>query len=129
VILVGYYHHAEIVVTCPGEDIQQIMQFVFYSNYYSVCWQSPVEGFAQQLSGTGKYPLGPKVQWYEFVIQIFPMPDRKYTIRLIKSFRGITSNAVGWWDQNLIEKKFIEIVDKMSSYFHSIGRHENTLFF
>lgn len=125
----GHYHHAEIIVTCPPEEIQQIMQHVFYYNYYSVYWQSPVEGFAQQLSGTGKNPLGPKVQYYEFVIQIFTMPDRKSVIRLIKSSRGIPGNVAGWWDQGLIEKKFIEIVDKMSFYFQSIGRHENTVFF
>jgi hypothetical protein len=125
----AYTHHADIIVSCPQEEIQNIIQQVFYYNGFTLEWHSPVEGMAHHGSRTGNFLLYPYVQYYEIVFQIFPMANKSSVIRLIKSFRGSHWGKGRWLDYTLIEKKFMEIVNIMSSHFYSMGWLENTMFF
>jgi hypothetical protein len=124
-----YTNCADIIVLCPEKEIQQTIQQVLYQNGFEVQWSSPVQGMAHQGTRASNFVFGPLLQYYEIVFQIYPMPDKSSVIRLIKSFRGYHLGHGRWLDFTLVEKKFIELVNMVSSYFYSMGWHQSTTFY
>jgi hypothetical protein len=121
-------NYADIVVTCQLQDIQSIVHQILTYNGLTVLWHSPVEGRAVKGSKTGNMLFGQIFDYHELVIQIFPQQDDVSVIRIIKKFKGYHIGR-RWIEHNWIDAKFIDSVNKVSSYFYQLGLLQNTLWF
>jgi len=115
----------DLHVACPQQEIQPMLGFVFYQHGLQVQWHSPVEGIAYQGTRGKCFIFGSIAQYHEIFFQLFPMPDKSYIVRLIKSFRGYHRHM----EHIFIEKKFVEVVNMLSYYFTSMGWFQNIVYY
>lgn len=119
--MIQYTDCVDIFVMCPHHEVQRMLDFVLPYNGFQVQWYSQLLGMAHQGNKEMNFILGPWSLYHEILFQLFPMPDKTFVIRLIKSFRGYHLGRGRWLDFTLIERKFIETVNLLTYYFHSLG--------
>jgi hypothetical protein len=119
---------ADIIVSCPQEEIRKILQYELFYSAFKITWFSSAGGIAYQGSRGANLLIGSIVQYYEIAFQIQPLPDKTNILRLIKSFKGSRMGSGRWLDYSLIEKKFLDIANKLSANFYYKGWLVNTIF-
>ena len=123
-----YTNFADIIVSCPQEELREIIKHEFHYSAYKITWFSPVGGFAYQGSRSANLLSG-LLPYYEISFQIHPSPDKTYVIRLIKSFKGIQWRGRRYLEYLRIDQKFIDMANRLSAHFYYKGWLERTMFF
>jgi hypothetical protein len=110
--------YTDIFVACPPENIQYMLQQVFYANQFNVLWYSPDSGRAHRGSRDKYVFWGALSQYYEIDFRILTLPDKSYAIRLIRSNTGLWGGVIGVMNVN---KQFEDVAYMLSNYFNSYG--------
>ena len=125
-----FYRYAEIIVTCPQVEIRDyVHRLLTRKNKFIVKWNSMMDGLVRENPEYKRSLLKHRIKFYEFVVLIFTLQDGKSVIRLVKPITRPPAGILGWLENKNLEHSFIELVDHLTSYFFTLGYHENTLFF
>jgi hypothetical protein len=110
--------YTDIFVASPPQNIQNMLQYVFYQNKFNVQWHSHSAGKAQRGSKGANIALGALSQYYEIDFEILVMPDQSFAVRLFKSNSGWWGGAIGAMK---VSKQYDTVVDLLSNYFMTQG--------
>jgi hypothetical protein len=110
--------YTDIFVASPPENIQNMLQHVFYQNQFTIQWQSHAVGKAQRGSKGANIALGALSQYYEIDFQIMSLPDKSFAVRLFKSNTGLWG---GLWGAMKVSKQYDEVVNMLTHYFSAQG--------
>ena len=110
--------YTDIFVASPPQNIQNMLQHVFYQNKFTVQWQSHAKGKASRGSKGANIALGALSQYYKIDFEILTMPDQSFVVRLLKSNSGWWGGAIGAMRVN---KQYEEVVNMLCHYFSSQG--------
>jgi hypothetical protein len=110
--------YTDIFVASPPDNIQNMLQHVFYMNKFTVQWQSHAIGKAQKGSKGANIALGALSQYYEIDFQILSLPDQSFAIRLIKANSGWWGGAIG---AARVSSQYDGVVNMLANYFNAQG--------
>lgn len=110
--------YTDIFVASPPQNIQNMLQHVFYQNRFNVQWHSHSAGKAHRGSKGANIALGALSQYYEIDFEIMVMPDKSFAVRLFKSNSGWWGGAIGAMK---VSKQYDSVVDMLSNYFMAQG--------
>jgi hypothetical protein len=110
--------YTDILVRSSVQNVQNLVQQVFYQNGFKVNWQSGLVGKATKGDQGTNVLLGGFAQYFEIDFQIWPMENQTVAVRIMKSNIGVMG---GLWGAHQVETKYKEIVDMLSNYFYSQG--------